>query len=209
MKNGKSIMLINLSHILGYEIQATDKPTGTVEDVYLDDILWSVRHVAIADAGGLGTQEASVEPKDLGILDAVTRRLHINLTHDQIAGGPDISSDLPVSKQTGERGDHHLRSIREIKGYDVVASDGAVGKLDDLIIGNDDWKIHFVVIETSIGGEHRKVLVGPGLIDHIKFDAKSVHLDLNSAHFADSPVYDPANPIEHSEDVKLVGRVGI
>jgi len=202
-------MFSNLSDILGYGIQATDKPAGTVDDVYIDDVLWTVRHVAIADAGGLGTQMASVEPDSLGKLDRETRHLQVNKTQDQIASGPNVSSDLPVSSQGEHHGDPHLRSVREMKGYKVVGGDGAVGLIDDFIAGDDDWKIHFIVIAANEAAGHRKVLVGPGMIDQVDFDAKTVHLELDRDHFAKSPEYDPAHPIEHIEDVKLTGRVGL
>lgn len=202
-------MLSNLSDILGYDIQATDKPAGTVDDVYIDDVLWTVRHVAIADAGGLGTQMASVEPDSLGKLDRETHHLQINKTQDQIAGGPNVSGDPPVANQGGHRGDPHLRSVREMKGYKVVGVDGAVGLIDDFIAGDDDWKIHFVVVAADDAAKHRKVLVGPGLINRVDFEAKTVHLELDRDHFAKSPEYDPAHPIENIEDVKLVGRVSL
>ncbi|MFT5180539.1 MAG: hypothetical protein ACI8S3_000413 [Alphaproteobacteria bacterium] len=199
-------MLSNLNDILGYGIQATDKPAGTVNDVFIDDVLWTVRHVAIADAGGLGTQMASVGPSSLGKLDRETRHLHVNKSHDQIAEGPDVSSDLPVANQGKQHGDPHLRSIREVKGYKVVGVDGPVGKIDDFIAGDDDWKIHFVVIAADATAAFRKVLVGPGLINRVDFDAKTVHLELDSNHFAKSPEYNPAHPIEKLGDVELVGR---
>lgn len=201
-------MLSNLSDILGYDIKATDKPAGTVDDIYIDDVLWTVRHVAIADAGGLGTQMASVEPDSLGRLDRETHHLQVNKTHDQIAEGPDVSGDLPVANQGTRRGDPHLRSIREMKGYKVVSGGGAVGLIDDFIAGDDDWKIHFIVIAANEAAGNRKVLVGPGMIDQVDFDAKTAHLELDRDHFAKSPEYDPAHPIENIEDVMLAGRAG-
>lgn len=200
-------MLSNLSDILGYDILATDKPAGTVDDVYIDDVLWTVRHVAIADAGGLGTQMASVEPESLGRLDREAHHLRVNKTHDQIAEGPDVSGDLPVANQGHHHGDPHLRSIREMKGYKVVSGGGSVGLIDDFIAGDDDWKIHFIVIAANEAAGNRKVLVGPGMIDQVDFDAKTAHLELDREHFAKSPEYDPAHPIENIEDVKLTGRV--
>lgn len=202
-------MLVNLRDILGYEIQATDKPAGTAQDFYIDDVLWTVRHVAIADAGGLGTQMASVEPNSLGELDRERRHLHVNKTQDQIAEGPDVSGDSPVVHQGRHPGDPHLRSVREVQGYKVVGVDGTMGSIDDFIASNDDWKIHFIVVAGKGAAEHRKVLVGPGLINQVDFDAKTVHLELDRDHFANSPVFDSSHPIENIEDVQLAGRADI
>lgn len=195
-------MLLNLDDVLGYEIRATDRPAGKVEDIYIDDVLWNVRHVAVADAGGVGIQMASVGPESLGDVDLTARKMHVGLTHDEVAGGPDVSVDLPVSRRTSKVSDPHLRSIRELKGYQVRANDGDVGNIDGFVCSSDDWKIHFIVVAT----DERKVLVGPGLIDQVDFDAKSAHVELDTARFAKSPEFDPSHPIERVEDIKLVGR---
>ena len=202
-------MLINLRDILGYQIQATDKPAGTAYDFYIDDVLWTVRHVAIADAGGLGTQMASVEPHSLDKVDREKKQLHVDKAQEQIAEGPDVSGNPPVMDQGSRAGNPHLRSIREVHGYKVVCVDGAMGSIDDFIASDDDWKIHFIVVAGKGTAEHRKVLVGPGLINQIDFDAKTVHLELDRDHFAKSPVFDSSHPIENIEDVQLVGRANI
>lgn len=202
-------MLSNLSDILGYSVQATDKTTGTVEDIYIDDVLWAVRHVAVADSGGLGTQMAELDPDSLGELDSKARRLNVNKTHDEIANGPDVSSDLPVSKQGQHHTDPHLRSIRELKGYKVVSDNGPVGVIDGFIANDDSWKIQFVVVAADETADNQTVLVGPGMVDRVNFETKTVHLELTRDHFAKSPVYDPKHPIQNIEDVELPGRVSM
>lgn len=202
-------MMRDLRDLIGYEIQATDKPAGTVHDLYIDDVLWTLRHVAIADAGGLGTQMASVEPDSLGELDPDRRHLHVTKSQDQVASGPSVSIDPPVANQHGHPGDPHLRSILELEGYKVLGVDGAMGTIDGFIADEADWKIHFVIVAPNDAAAARKVLVGPGLITEVLFDAKAVHLDLDQQHFAKSPAYDPSHPIEHVEDVVLAAGVGI
>jgi hypothetical protein len=202
-------MLLNLRDILGYDIQATDKSAGTAHDFYIDDVLWTVRHLAIADAGGLGTQMASVDPSSLGELDREKHCLHVNKNQEQIAEGPDVSGDPPVAIQGERTGNRHLRSIREVHGYSVVGVDGTMGSIDDFIADDDDWKIQFIVVAGRGPAIHRKVLVGPGLIDQIDFETKTVHLELDREHFDKSPVFDSSHPIENIEDVVLPGRADI
>ena len=201
-------MLQDLTDLIGFEIQATDKPAGKVHDIYIDDVLWTVRHVAISDAGGLGTQLASVEPDALGALDPGRHHLHVTKPQDEIAGGPSVSIDPPASHQQGHPGDPNLRSIRELAGYKVLGVDGALGTIDGFIADVEDWKIHFVIVAES-GAAARKVLVGPGLINEVLLGTKAVRLELDQAHFAKSPPYDPSHPIERVEDVVLAASVGI
>jgi hypothetical protein len=47
--------------------------------------------------------------------------------------------------------DAHLRSIREINGYHIHASDGEVGHVADVLVDDDDWSIHYLVSIRRIG----------------------------------------------------------
>lgn len=199
-------MVVALSEVLGCGVQASDKQAGKVADVYFDDETWVVRHIAVADAGGVGIQMASVDPAALGEIDTGAHTLHVNLTQQEIAGGPDVSLDLPVAHQVSAQNDPRLRSVNEVTGYRLMASDGTVGTINDFIVGGaGDWKVHLVVVDTGKG----KVLVGPGLVDRIDHDAKTAHVELDQAKFARSPAYDPAIPITNIDDVKLVGQTGV
>ena len=155
-------MYVNLNSIVGFQVQSTDGPAGTIDDVFVDDILWKVRHVAVADAGGVGTQPASIDPDSYGELNPKKKTLGVKLTHAEIGGGPDVSSDPPVSLQTDEHGDPHLRSAQEIHGYKINALDGEAGEIDDFIVDDEQWKIHFIVVETGDWNDHRKIVIAPG-----------------------------------------------
>ena len=202
-------MFLNIASIIGCEVRATDKPAGKVADVLVDDVLWTLRHVTVADAGGLGTQAAMIDPANLGSVDTAGRVLSVALTQDQVAGGQDSSTDLPVSEQSGGRGDPHLRSLKEITGYAVHGPDGPIGTLAALIADDEAWKIHFVAIDTGDWNDSRTVLVAPGMLNELDHEKHNVHSDLDRDHISRSPDYDPATPIENEADVKLAGRVGI
>ena len=202
-------MFLDLASIIGCQVRATDKLAGSVEDVLVDDVLWTLRHVAVADAGGLGTQASLIEPGNLVSVDTGGEDLSVSLTHEQVAGGPDVSSDLPVSEQSGGRGDPHLRSLKEITGYAVHGPDGPIGTLAALIADDAAWKIHFVAVETGDWNDGRTVLVAPGMLNELDHEKHNVHSDLDRDHISRSPDYDPATPIENEADVKLAGRVGI
>ena len=202
-------MYVNLNSIVGFQLQATDGAAGNVDDVFVDDVLWKVRHIAVTDAGGVGTQPASIDPESYGELDPNGKTLGVNLTRAEISGGPDVSGDPPVSLQTDEHGDPHLRSAREIHGYKIAALDGEAGTIDDFIVDDDQWKIHFIVVETGDWNDHRKIVVAPGMLSALDHDAKSARLDLELAKVADSPDYDPSNPITREEDVHVKGHANV
>jgi hypothetical protein len=39
---------------------------------------------------------------------------------------------------------NHLRSTQEVTGYDIHATDGDIGEVEDFIIDDVSWKIHFL-----------------------------------------------------------------
>lgn len=202
-------MYFNLMDAVGYGIAATDGEAGTVQDFYIDDDLWTVLHIAVADAGGVGTQFASVDPDKVDMVSVEKRTIGVNALKDEIAGGPDVSGDPPVSKQAHHRGYQRLRSLSEIQGYKVFSNAAEIGDLHGFIADDGHLKIHFVIIETGFWDGNRKVFVGPGLINQIDFDNKKVHVDLDRDGIKRSPEFDPEKPVLHVEDVKLVGRSGI
>ena len=198
-------MLHPLKPILGYTVQATDKPAGKVNDLLFDDVTWNIRHVVVGDPGGIGIQPASVDPANVAGVDNGASRMNMKLTQAEIAGGPDVSLDPPVSRSHTSASDPTLRSLDEVVGYKVVASDGEVGTIADLLAGDNDWKVHLVAVQ-SAGGP---VLVGAGLIDRFDPDNHSAHVELDKAGFAASPAYDASKPPASIDDVKLVGQKGV
>ena len=202
-------MLIALSDILGFSVQGSDRASGKLEDIYIEDVLWKVEYVSVADAGGVGMQPASLGVDKLGAVEMDQRRVHVDLTHDQIAGGLDVSGDLPVSQHVSGRDDPHLRSVREICGYLVCGSGEEMGMLDNFIADDEDWKIHFVTVKTGDWNGNKTVLIGPGLIDEIDFDNKRAHIDLDRHHIVASPVFDPEHPIVDEREIKLAGRTTV
>ena len=45
-------------------------------------------------------------------------------------------------------GDPHLRSVKEVSGYYIRASDGDIGHLADFIVDTDEWSVRYVVVDT-------------------------------------------------------------
>ena len=48
-----------------------------------------------------------------------------------------------------EDGDPHLRSIAEVTGYHVHATDGNIGHVEDFLVESDNWGVRYLVVDTS------------------------------------------------------------
>jgi uncharacterized protein YrrD len=73
----------------------------------------------------------------------------------------------------------HLRGTREITGYHLHATDGEIGHVDDVLIGQESWRIRYLLVDTSnwIGG--RSVVVSVPAVERIEAYRKTVEVALS------------------------------
>lgn len=104
---------------------------------------------------------------------------------------------------TRSRGSRQLRSIREVTGYHIHAQDGEIGHVEDFLVDDDTWKIHYLMIDTSnwIGG--RTVLIAPQWAETIDWMRQQVLVDVTRDVVKASPEYDPAADIDGKYEERL------
>ena len=92
--------------------------------------------------------------------------------------------------------DVHLRSIAAVTGYHIHASDGEIGHVENFLIEDADWSIHFLVVDTSNWWFGEKVLISPRLAREIDWTDRLVNLDVNRQKVKDSPRYDASKTVD-------------
>jgi hypothetical protein len=55
--------------------------------------------------------------------------------------------------------DLHLRSVEAVTGYHIHARDGEIGHVEDFLVDDADWSIHYLVVDTKNWWPGKKVLV--------------------------------------------------
>jgi hypothetical protein len=114
---------------------------------------------------------------------------------DTLAGN---STLLPVGAEPGEQeksglstpADPHLRSTDEMTGYRMNAADGEIGYVDDFVIGEREWTIDFLVIDTRKWLTGTKVLIAPKWIKEINWEDSLVMVDLSVERVKTSPEFE-------------------
>jgi uncharacterized protein YrrD len=96
--------------------------------------------------------------------------------------------------QTDE--DRHLRSCREVIGYDIRATDDRLGHVDDFLFDEQDWSIRLMVVDTRNWWPGKQVLVSPQSIDSVDWDSGTVQVHATRGELEASPEYDSMNPPE-------------
>lgn len=73
---------------------------------------------------------------------------------DQVWGPVNVPSELVregVERKialTHEINESHLRSMNEVSGYAIQATDGEIGHVDDFIVDDEPWIIRYIVVDT-------------------------------------------------------------
>ena len=125
-----------------------------------------------------------------------------------VAPRVDLIADEKKDEKELERADPHLRSIREVSGYHIQASDGEIGHVEEFIVDDTDWLIRYMVIDTRNWLPGRKVLVSPGWIDQISWRNSKVYVDMSREMIKNSPEYDPSAPVNREYEERLYDFYG-
>jgi uncharacterized protein YrrD len=92
-------MLTTISDIKGAEIDATDGQIGSVDDVYFDDVGWTVRYLVVDTGTWLPGRKVLISPMAVRSSNWRLDSLPVELTKAQVEASPSIDTDKPVERQ--------------------------------------------------------------------------------------------------------------
>lgn len=101
---------------------------------------------------------------------------------------PSIEVDSKEAAQDEKKWDTHLRSTRDVSGYEIQASDGEIGHVDDFTI-DEGWAIRYLVIDTQNWWLGKRVLISPQWIKRVSWDESKVFVNLLREAIKQSPPY--------------------
>jgi sporulation protein YlmC with PRC-barrel domain len=182
--------LYPLSELQNYTIQARDGEVGSLADVYFERDTWAVRYLVVEVGGWLSRQQLLLIPAVVEGVDRQAAAIQVSLTRSQVKNSPDVDS------------------ARELTGYAVRATDGAVGRVDDVLLDTESWQISYLVVGTGDWLAGRQVLISPAWIDAIRWASAEVDAGLTRAGIESSPPYDPADVLGAEYRRKLAEHHG-
>lgn len=96
-------MIFSVSELKGVSLHATDGDVGHVRDLYIDDEKWVVRYFIVETGPLIFGKEVLLSPASVEAVDSTARRVHVDLTVEEIKGSPSIDLRKPVSRREEER----------------------------------------------------------------------------------------------------------
>jgi len=103
-------------------------------------------------------------------------------------------------KPSGE--DQHLRSTDKVAGYNIHATDGDIGHVNDFIMDDQTWQLLFFVVDTHNWFGGKKVLIPVSDIKEVQWDNSKVVIDITVDAVKSSKLFDESEFV-HMESNKL------
>lgn len=73
--------------------------------------------------------------------------------------------------------DPHLRSVLEVTGYDVMATDGKMGQVEDFIVESATWHLSYIVVRAGDWLFEYPLVVSTRWVKSVRWDTHEVNLD--------------------------------
>jgi hypothetical protein len=227
------IVLHKAKTLMGYTLQSLDGEIGKVKDFYFDDHYWTIRYLVADTGEWLVSRQVLISPHSLAGVYGDQGTIAVQLTKDQIEHSPSLDRDKPVSRQfeqehsvffgspmywgfpqdPGARADSDkpgkkpndpdLRSIHDVSGHHVEASDGEIGHVEDFLIDDATWAIRYLIVDTRDWLPGKRVLVSPKWIERVSWSEKQVVVDLAREAIQQAPEYTAALPLTRDQETAL------
>jgi len=98
------------------------------------------------------------------------------------------------------------RNIDSLIGWRLIATDGEVGKVDDLYFDDDSWTIRYLIINMEEGAPGRKVLIAPVALLKDQSAKGMFFVGHTKAQIHNSPDIDTAKPVSRQQEIELYGH---
>jgi uncharacterized protein YrrD len=110
------------------------------------------------------------------------------------------SKNTPNTKANN---DPHLRSAKSVKSYNIHALDDTIGDVEDFIIDDSNWAIHYMVVNTGNWFPGKKVIISPDWIKEINWETSEVTVNASVEQVKNSPEYDVSKQLSPEYESSL------
>ena len=101
-----------------------------------------------------------------------------------------------------------IRSAKEMHKFEIVASDGRIGAIDDFYFDDDRWAIRYVVVDTGRWLPGRQVLISPLSISRTQWNEGRVALSISRDAVKNSPGIDVHQPVSRRREQEYFDYYG-
>ena len=100
------------------------------------------------------------------------------------------------------------RSIKQLYGDKLGASDGDIGRVKDFYFDDQNWAVRYMVADTGTWLTSRQVLLSPHVFGSLDQDGKVLRVNLTRKQIEDSPSIDSHKPVSRQYEEEYYRHYG-
>jgi len=97
-----------------------------------------------------------------------------------------------------------LRSLRELRGYKIIASDGEIGQVHEFYFDDLNWNVQYMVADTGTWLNKQRVLIAPAGLGRADWEENAFHLNIARKQVEKSPPISADEPVSRQKQIKLL-----
>jgi uncharacterized protein YrrD len=97
-------------------------------------------------------------------------------------------------------------NINNLIGYNLEATDGEIGKVEEFYFNDETWTIRYMVVKTGGWLSGRKVLISPDAVLKDSWQKESLPVNLTKEQVSSSPEIDTDKPVSRQQESELYGH---
>lgn len=101
-----------------------------------------------------------------------------------------------------------LRSVQEIYGYHIQATDGEIGTVQEFLFDDEHWAIRYLVVETGDWLHGRQVLISAAALGTAEWRDSILNVKLTRQQIKNSPDIDTDKPVSRQHELVLANYYG-
>ena len=98
------------------------------------------------------------------------------------------------------------RNINSLKGYEIEATDGSIGKLEEFYFDDETWTIRYLIVKTGSWLSGREVLISPAALMNKNWAHELIPVNLTKSQIQNSPDIDTDLPVSRQQEIELYGH---
>jgi hypothetical protein len=101
-----------------------------------------------------------------------------------------------------------LRSVDDLKGLSLRATDGEIGNVDQFYFDDETWTIRYLVVNAGSWLVGRMVLISPISLGKVDWSAGHLAVTLTMKQVENSPNIDTHKPVSRQHEAEFLGYYG-
>jgi uncharacterized protein YrrD len=96
-----------------------------------------------------------------------------------------------------------LRSMKEMLDYTILATDGEIGHISDILLADSDLKVRYLVIATGGWLSGRTVLLSTAWLSSVAPEKRMIVVNIEKKRIQESPLYESGADIPREYEARL------